>query len=99
MDMPPAIPFLCQIKLTVQKFRVSIDGKVAKMDVFEAIGKRRSIRKFKDESLSEKQIEQLLEAARLAPSGCNVQPWRFIIVNRGVQNLNCFSFMFYYGSL
>lgn len=48
--------------------------------MFEAIKKRRSIRKFKDEPLSEKQIEQLIEAARLAPSGCNVQPWRFIIV-------------------
>jgi nitroreductase len=27
------------------------------------------------------QINNLLEAARLAPSGCNVQPWRFIIVH------------------
>lgn len=48
--------------------------------MLEAIEKRRSIRKFKDDPLSEKQIEQLIEAARLAPSGCNVQPWRFIIV-------------------
>jgi nitroreductase len=54
--------------------------KVSRLDVFEAIGKRRSIRKFKDELVSERQIEQLVEAARLAPSGCNVQPWRFIIV-------------------
>ena len=54
--------------------------KASKLDVFEAIGKRRSIRKFKDELLSDRQIEQLVEAARLAPSGCNVQPWRFIIV-------------------
>jgi nitroreductase len=54
--------------------------KVSRLDVFEAIGKRRSIRKFKNELLSERQIEQLLEVARLAPSGCNVQPWRFIIV-------------------
>jgi nitroreductase len=54
--------------------------RVSKLDVFEAIGERRSIRKFKDELLSEKQIEQLLEAARRAPSGCNAQPWRFVIV-------------------
>jgi nitroreductase len=54
--------------------------KVSRLDVFGAIEKRRSIRKFKDEPLSERQIEQLLEAARLAPSGCNVQPWRFIVV-------------------
>jgi nitroreductase len=54
--------------------------RASKMNVFEAIGRRRSIRKYKNKTLSESQIEQLLEAARLAPSGCNVQPWRFIIV-------------------
>lgn len=51
------------------------------MDVLEAIQKRRSIRKFKTTPLTSEQINNLLEAARLAPSGCNVQPWRFIIVN------------------
>lgn len=50
------------------------------MEVLEAIRKRRSIRKFKDTKLSEKQVRRLIEAARLAPSGSNVQPWRFIIV-------------------
>ena len=53
---------------------------MSQLNVFEAIRKRRSIRRFKAAPLSEKQIEQLMEAARLAPSGCNVQPWRFIIV-------------------
>ncbi len=48
--------------------------------MLEAIRKRRSIRKFKSTPLSEQQIAKLIEAARLAPSGCNVQPWRFIIV-------------------
>ena len=50
------------------------------MEVLEAIRKRRSIRKFKDTQLSEEQVRRLIEAARLAPSGSNVQPWRFIIV-------------------
>ncbi|UCD26142.1 MAG: nitroreductase family protein [Candidatus Bathyarchaeota archaeon] len=50
------------------------------MKVFEAIEKRRSIRRFKDTLPSEMQIRRLVDAARLAPSGCNVQPWRFIIV-------------------
>ena len=50
------------------------------MDVFCAIKKRRSIRKFTSESLSEYQIEKLMEVAQLAPSGCNVQPWRFLVV-------------------
>ena len=48
--------------------------------MIEAIRKRRSIRRFKATPLTEQQIERLIEAARLAPSGCNVQPWRFIIV-------------------
>jgi nitroreductase len=51
------------------------------LDVLEAIQKRRSIRKFKTTPLTSEQINNLLEAARLAPSGCNVQPWRFIVVN------------------
>lgn len=50
------------------------------MDVLEAIQRRRSIRKFKNTTLSNDMIENLIEAARVAPSGSNVQPWRFIIV-------------------
>lgn len=46
----------------------------------EAVEKRRSIRKFKDKSIPDKHIMELIEAARLAPSGCNAQPWRFKIV-------------------
>jgi len=43
----------------------------------EAIERRRSIRKFKDKSVPDEHIMELIEAARLAPSGCNAQPWRF----------------------
>jgi nitroreductase len=50
------------------------------MDVSEAIKKRRSIRKFKPDPIPEQKIRQLLESARLAPSGTNTQPWRFIVV-------------------
>ena len=50
------------------------------LNVLEVIQNRRSIRKFKATPLSEQQIERLIEAGRLAPSGCNVQPWRFIVV-------------------
>lgn len=46
----------------------------------EAIENRRSIRKFKPDSVSDETIMALLESARLAPSGCNAQPWRFKIV-------------------
>lgn len=50
------------------------------MRVMETIRKRRSIRKFKSSPVHEDQIKLLIEAARLAPSGSNVQPWRFLVV-------------------
>ena len=50
------------------------------MDVREAIQKRRSIRRFKPDTVSDELIQQLLESARLAPSGSNTQPWRFIVI-------------------
>ena len=46
----------------------------------EAIEKRRSIRKYKPDAIPDEVIMALLESARLAPSGCNAQPWRFKIV-------------------
>lgn len=50
------------------------------MKLLEPIVTRRSIRKYKDEPVSDEQVELLLEAARLAPSGSNTQPWKFIVV-------------------
>lgn len=46
----------------------------------EAIEKRRSIRKFKQDPIPENDLFEVLNAARLAPSGCNAQPWRFKVV-------------------
>ncbi len=46
----------------------------------EAIEKRRSIRRYKPDRVSDDILKSLLEAARLAPSGCNAQPWRFKVV-------------------
>ena len=44
------------------------------------IFKRRSIRKFTSEPVSDEQIRDLLEAAMAAPSAINMQPWHFIVV-------------------
>lgn len=41
---------------------------------------RRSIRKFKDKNIPGKAINKLIDAARWAPSGLNLQPWKFLIV-------------------
>ena len=50
------------------------------MDVKQAIESRRSIRRFKPDALPHETIEMILDAARLAPSGKNEQPWQFVVV-------------------
>jgi len=50
------------------------------MELTQAIKERRSIRKFKEDPITDEMIEQLLTAARLAPSGSNIQPARFVVV-------------------
>jgi nitroreductase len=50
------------------------------VNTLEAIAGRRSIRKFQDKPLPGQFVEQILEAATLAPSGKNSQPWRFYVV-------------------
>lgn len=49
--------------------------------MIEQIKSRRSIRRYLDKPLEDDKIIQLLESARLAPSGDNTQPWHFIVVN------------------
>ena len=50
------------------------------LTVLECIRQRRSIRSFRSDPVPDEAIHQMLEAARLAPSGSNRQPWRFIVV-------------------
>ncbi|MEG0371201.1 MAG: nitroreductase family protein [Clostridium sp.] len=51
------------------------------MDFRDLIKKRESIRGYRDEKVERDKIEICIEAARLAPSACNSQPWRFIAVD------------------
>ncbi len=50
------------------------------MEVFECIKTRRSIRRYKRRDIEEDKLMKILEAARLAPSAHNHQPWKFIVV-------------------
>ena len=50
------------------------------------IEERRSIRKFKGESVSKQHIETIVEAARLAPSAKNRQPWKYLVYTGQKQN-------------
>lgn len=47
------------------------------MDLFS---QRKSIRKYKKDPVTDEQIQHILEAACLAPSGNNNQPWKFLVI-------------------
>ncbi len=51
------------------------------MEIFDAILKRRSIRKYKDTNVPEEIVEKILKAGMAAPSAHNEQPWQFVIVD------------------
>ncbi|MDW7739153.1 MAG: nitroreductase family protein [Bacillota bacterium] len=50
------------------------------MDLYEALKKRRSIRKYLPDPIPKEKLDRILDAARIAPSWSNQQCWRFIIV-------------------
>ena len=49
------------------------------MEVFEAIKRRRSIRKYEETAVENEKLSKVLEAARLAPSAMNRQPYAFVV--------------------
>ena len=51
-----------------------------KDDAITTIMKRKSVRSYTGEKLSQEQIETLLKAAMAAPTGMNAQPWRFVVL-------------------
>ncbi len=50
------------------------------MDVVEVIRQRRSVRKYDDRPITAEVMERMKEALRLAPSACNYQPWKFVLI-------------------
>jgi nitroreductase len=50
------------------------------MNLLDVISTRRSIRKYRKEPVSDRLINEILEAGRWAPSGLNNQPWRFAVI-------------------
>ena len=49
-------------------------------EFLELVHKRRSIRRLKPDPFPDEWVAQILEAGRWAMSGCNAQPWEFIVV-------------------
>ena len=50
------------------------------MEFSKVVKERRSIRKYQDRSISDSEVEALLDLARHAPSSMNGQPWHFVMV-------------------
>jgi len=50
------------------------------MELESVIKKRQSIRAYKNRPVPEEKLQKVLEAARLAPSASNRQPWKFVVV-------------------
>ena len=51
------------------------------MELMEAIRTRRSIRKYEDKPISKEMVREILDAAMMAPSAGNAQPWQFVVVD------------------
>ena len=49
-------------------------------DIIEIIKTRRSVREYKEDQIPDEDIEFLIDCARYAPSGFNMQPWSFLVI-------------------
>ncbi|MFP3860404.1 MAG: nitroreductase family protein [Bacteroidales bacterium] len=52
------------------------------MGIISSILHRRSVRQYADKPVEKEKVTRCLEAGRLAPSACNAQPWKFIVVDK-----------------
>jgi nitroreductase len=50
------------------------------MDLYEAIKFRYSVRSYLNKPVEQEKLDRILDSARLAPSGSNRQPWKFVVV-------------------
>ena len=51
------------------------------MDFEKVISERFSVRKFKDEHLEKDVVDKIINAGHIAPTGCNFQPQRILVLN------------------
>lgn len=51
------------------------------MDFFDAARTRRSVRSYSDKKIDRTHLESCVAAARIAPSACNAQPWKFVVID------------------
>ena len=51
------------------------------MDFLTMMQTRKSCRSYQNKEVSREDLLKIVEAGRLSPSGCNAQPWKFIVVD------------------
>lgn len=51
------------------------------MKLIDLIRKRQSVRRYTDKPVEREKLDRCLDAAQQAPSACNAQPWKFIVVD------------------
>lgn len=52
------------------------------MEVKEVVKKRRSVRSYRDKEISDQDLKEVLNSARMAPSASNRQEWKFIVIKK-----------------
>ncbi len=65
---------------------VNIPESLQNNQILRVLLKRRSVRKFEEKEISDDVLRVILEAARLAPSGVNMQSWSFILFTKETWN-------------
>jgi len=73
LPAPQFIPLEFQ-HLSIERQRENAD------ELFENLNRRRTVRDFSDEKVPIELIEKAIMTAGTAPSGANLQPWRFVVV-------------------
>ena len=59
-------------------------------DFLKLVASRQSDRAYDmSRPVEPEKLERILEAARLAPSACNAQPWKFVVINDPELSVNC----------
>jgi nitroreductase len=53
---------------------------VNRLDIFNTIRTRRTVRNFKPDPIPQEVLHKLLQTARWSPSSSNTQPWHFVVV-------------------
>ena len=51
------------------------------MSIMDMVYQRESCRSYQDKPVSRELLTKKVEAGRLAPSGCNAQPWKFLVID------------------